>query len=219
MIEVLTVGPIGECCYFLPARTPGTCIVVDPGDEAEAILGHLKEGGLVPSLIALTHGHLDHTGAIPALLAGLEGQGPRPRIAIHAADGAYLGPGAEDANRRVFAAIRALGYFKHYWRPLPGADILLNDGDFLPDSDWQVIHSPGHTAGSACFYNAGLGCLISGDTLFRDGVGRTDGPDSDPEALARSIEGRLFALPPETLVYPGHGEATSLGRERGSFAP
>lgn len=215
MLEALTVGPIGERCYILPLDKEDACILVDPGDEAPRILELLDQRGLAVEYIVLTHGHLDHTAAIPELLAALSARGQKPLLAIHSKDAHYLGPGAEESNRRVFVAIRATGYFRHYWRPLPKADLLLEDGQLIPSSSWEVIHTPGHTAGSICLWNKGLGILVSGDTLFEAGVGRTDGPDSDPEALARSITERLFTLPGSTAVLPGHGEATTIERERG----
>lgn len=215
MIECLTVGPIGECCYLIPAGDEGRCIIVDPGDEAPRILARIDEAGYRPTLVALTHGHLDHTAALPDLMRGFEdrGFGQLP-VAIHKDDAAYLGPEGEGTNRAVFTAIRAMGFFRHYYGKLPPASLLLADGESLPGSGWKVIHTPGHTRGSVCFYDGALGVLIAGDTLFRDGVGRTDGPDSDPALLADSLAKKLFVLPDTTVVYPGHGEATTIGRER-----
>lgn len=215
MIEALTVGPIGERCYILGANDNKACILVDPGDEAGRIFSRLGELGLSPSLIVLTHGHLDHTAALPELLSLLESKGIRPRIAIHKADASYLGNEAEASNRIVFSTIRAMGFFRHYSRPMPAADLLLENGDLIKDSPWRVIHTPGHTMGSICLYDEGAGILVSGDTLFLEGVGRTDSPDSDSGTLAASIRERLFTLPASTLVYPGHGEATTIGHERG----
>lgn len=217
MIEGLTVGPIDERCYILPTETAGLCILVDPGDEAERILARIDARHERVALVVATHGHLDHTAALPGLLHLLADRGPAPLIAVHRKDTAYFGPQAEDMNRRVFKAIRAVGFFNSYFEPMPAATLLLEDGDTLPDSDWRVIHTPGHTAGSICLYSEKHQALISGDTLFRDGVGRTDGPDSDAQSLADSIERRLLALPDGTAVYPGHGDATSIGRERGYF--
>jgi glyoxylase-like metal-dependent hydrolase (beta-lactamase superfamily II) len=183
---------------------------VDPGDSAQEILGFLKEQGIVVNLIVLTHGHLDHTAALPELMPLF---GPsRPRIAIHASDAHYLGKQGEETNKALFEAIRAPSYFRSYWGALPEPDFLLEDGQYLEGSGWQVIHSPGHSPGSLCLYEKESDSLISGDTLFKDGVGRTDTPDSDFHALERSLQ-RLARLPAETKVYPGHGPSTTIGRE------
>lgn len=210
MVERLTVGPIGENAYVL--LDGPSCVLVDPGDEAGRILSFLDSRDLVPSLVVATHGHLDHTAAIPELLDAWSRRGSAVPLAAHAGDADYFGAKGEETNRRLFAAIRALSYFKTYWRPIPAPDILLGDGSALPGSPYVVIHSPGHTRGSICLYNEAGSMLISGDTLFRQGVGRSDGPDSDPEALRSSL-GRLFELPPATRVFPGHGEETSIGAE------
>jgi hydroxyacylglutathione hydrolase len=210
MLERLTVGPLDENVYVLASED--ACIVVDPGDDARRILDFLDSRGYRPSLIAATHGHLDHTAAIPELLDSCRARGAAPPLAIHAADACYLGTAGEETNRRLFASIGALAYFKKFGRSLPEPDILLCDGYELPGSTYKVMHSPGHSPGSICLYSAAEAVLVSGDTLFRDGYGRTDFFDSDPEALADSLE-RLFALPPETRVLPGHGEETTIGRE------
>jgi glyoxylase-like metal-dependent hydrolase (beta-lactamase superfamily II) len=222
MIERMTVGPIGENVYVLPFDSKTSldeegspCLLVDPGDEAERIAAFLESRRLDLRCVVLTHGHLDHTAALPALYAAWGARGAvLPPLAVHKDDLRYLGPEAEAANRETFTAIRAIGFFRHYSAPMPPADLVLDDGDFVAGSSWRVLHSPGHTAGSICLYEADLGVLVSGDTLFRDGVGRTDGPDSSARALEKSISGRLFSLPAGTLVYPGHGEPTTIGRER-----
>lgn len=212
MLERLRVGPIGENVYLLPAAEEGRCLVVDPGDEAARIVSLLDGHGLVPSLVVATHGHLDHTAAIPELLAVFASRGTRIGIAVHCLDADYFGAKGEATNRAVFSAIHALGYFKNYWHSLPSPELLLAEGDFVPGSAYRVIHTPGHTRGSICLYDEAAGILVSGDTLFQAGAGRTDGPDSEPAALERSIS-RLLALPPETRVFPGHGEPTTIGAE------
>jgi hydroxyacylglutathione hydrolase len=211
MIERLRVGPIGENAYIVVAG--GDCILVDPGDEAARILSFLDSRALAPSCVVVTHGHLDHTSAIPELLDAWAKRGLGIRLAVHPLDAAYFGETGETTNRELFAAIRALGYFDAYWRPLPPPDLLLEDGDVVPGSSFRVIHTPGHTAGSICLYDREAAILLSGDTLFQGGVGRTDGPDSNPRLLESSLN-RLFALPAETTVLPGHGESTSIESER-----
>jgi glyoxylase-like metal-dependent hydrolase (beta-lactamase superfamily II) len=213
MLERLRVGPIAENVYILPSDESGRCIVVDPGDEAGRILAFLDDRGLSPSCILATHGHLDHTAAIPELLTDYANRGIRVQLAAHALDAAYFGDRSEDTNREVFAAIHAIGYFKNYWRPIPAPDIVLSDGDTVPGSSFRVLHTPGHTQGSISLYDERSGILVSGDTLFKDGVGRTDGPDSDFVALKASVT-RLLALPPTTRVFPGHGEPTTIYQER-----
>ena len=212
MLERLTVGPIAENAYVIAEGL--ACLLVDPGAEAKRILSFLDSRGLAPTMIVATHGHLDHTAAIPELLAVWRARGVEVPLAVHALDADYFGARAEETNRALFAAIGALGYFKAYWRPIPSPQILLADGDSLPCGSFRTIHSPGHSAGSICLYDPAASMLVSGDTLFRDGVGRTDGPDSDEAALAASLK-RLFTLPPQTRVFPGHGEETTIGRESG----
>jgi hydroxyacylglutathione hydrolase len=211
MLERLRVGPIGENAYIMTDKA-GCCILIDPGDEASRILSFLASHSLRPTHIVCTHGHLDHTGAISELMAVWESRGMMASLAVHGFDADYFGDKGEVTNRQLFAAIHALGYFDSYWRPLPSPELLLSDGDLIPSSTLRVIHTPGHTKGSICLHDEKAGILISGDTLFRDGVGRTDGPDSDSDALRRSLD-RLFALPPETKVFPGHGEPTTIARE------
>jgi hydroxyacylglutathione hydrolase len=210
MIERLTVGPLAENAYLLGSGTGS--LLVDPGDEAPRILSFLDSRGIVPTLVIATHGHLDHTAAIPEVLAAWRGRGIRVPLAVHEADADYFGPKAEETNRRLFSALGALSYFRSFWRPLPAADLLLREGEAVAGGPYVVIHSPGHSPGSACLYDAAAAVLVSGDCLFRDGVGMTQGPDSDPAALQRSLR-RLFALPPSTRVLPGHGEETTIGRE------
>jgi glyoxylase-like metal-dependent hydrolase (beta-lactamase superfamily II) len=135
-----------------------------------------------------------------------------PKIAIHSLDARYLGIAGAETNRALFEAIGAPSFFQGFWNGLPEPDILLSEGDSIPGTSLKVIHSPGHSAGSICLHEAESAFLISGDTLFRDGVGRSDGPDSDPRALEASLA-RLALLPAGTLVFPGHGPRTTIGRE------
>ena len=210
MIMTLSVGPIGVNVHIVDLGD-GRAVVVDPGAEPERIAVALE--GLKPICIALTHGHLDHTAALPALLAVL---GPVP-VAIHAADARYLGAESRATNLRTFTDIGARSFFDRYWTPLPEADVLLNDGDFLPGTGIGVLHTPGHSSGSCCFYIEADSALLSGDTLFRGGLGRTDNFDASEEAILDSILRRILILPPETKVFPGHGEPTTVAAERPYF--
>lgn len=222
----LKLGPIGENCYIV--KSGDTILVIDPGAEPEKIISFLHEHLFDPSLIVLTHGHLDHTAAIPELFAMLGDSLP---IAVHPQDAVYLGESGEMTNRALFDAIKAPSYFRAYWNLLPPPSVLLEDGMNVKGTTLRVIHTPGHSRGSICLYEPELeegsygyddvvaeekantiSCIITGDTLFRDGVGRTDGPDSDPIALGRSLE-KLAHYSHTTLVFPGHGPRTTIGRE------
>jgi len=207
-VERLRVGPIGENVYAVQAGEIG--FLVDPGDDADSILKFLSEKEITVSLIVLTHGHLDHTAALPALMEKWKDK--LPDIAVHSLDARYLGAAGEETNKLLFDAIKAPSFFANFWKDLPEPTILLAEGDLIPGTGYTVLHTPGHSAGSICLYDRESPILISGDTLFRDGVGRADGPDADPAALQSSLA-RLSRLPPETIVYPGHGPRTTIGRE------
>lgn len=207
-IERVRVGPLGENVYAV--ETGDFSFIVDPGDNPGAILEFLAQKQIRPRVVVLTHGHLDHCAALPELMEAWKDN--PPLVAIHGADAAYLGRRGEETNRSLFAAIGAPSFFANYWRYMPEPDILLEDGQKLDGTEFVVLHTPGHSAGSICLYDKASANLISGDTLFRDGVGRTDGPDSDYHALGDSLR-RLSALPLDTTVHPGHGPRTTIGRE------
>lgn len=220
MLERIAVGAFAANCWILPADPlagPDSkdCVVVDPGAEADRIISFLDERGLMPRLIACTHGHVDHICAIGPLKAAFAARSIDLRVAIHREDAGYLGEEGEARNRDLFRQLGAGSFFKSIWSPVPPADIFVEDGELLPGTGWRVIHTPGHSKGSICLYAEPAGLLVSGDTLFRDGVGRTDGPDASMEELRESIGWKLFSLPASTKVFPGHGDPTTIGRERG----
>jgi hydroxyacylglutathione hydrolase len=217
MIQSVSVGPIGENVHIV--ENPGApVVVVDPGAEAGRLLplitAAIARTNAPEVLLVCTHGHLDHVAAIPEVLAGLGRQDIPARLIAPEADRAYFGETAEATNRRVFAGIHAMEFFDRYWRPIPEADIYYTDGDSIPGTDITAIHTPGHTQGSSCLLAEGGKDLLSGDTLFRDGRGRTDNFDSDEMALVSSIREKLCILPDSVRVWPGHGGQTSIGREK-----
>lgn len=201
-ITTLVVGTIDANCYLVTCPRTRVTLIVDPGAKGERILAQVaKLGGAVAGILH-THGHFDHISATEEVLAGL----PEPvRVWAHPAD-AYL---YEPAQRAMGAAF---GY------PLPATpampDVPLVEGDTVEVGDLRlrVIETPGHTPGSVSLV-CGDVCL-SGDTLFRRGIGRTDLLGGDEEAIYESIMSRLYTLPGETRVYPGHGEPTTIDEER-----
>jgi glyoxylase-like metal-dependent hydrolase (beta-lactamase superfamily II) len=201
-IERITVGALEANCYLVICPETREALLVDPGAEQENILAAVAKSGAQVRMVLHTHGHFDHIGATEEVLAGLPASTP---LAAHPAD-AYL---YEAENREIGAMF---GY------PLPEMlampDMTLADGQTLEIGTLriEVLHTPGHTPGSICLIVGG-DCL-SGDTLFRRGIGRTDLLGGDEEAIYESIATRLYPLPAETRVYPGHGEATTIGEER-----
>ncbi len=184
-LDILPLGLLGANCYLL--WEDGDCVAIDPGGEAKRILARLGELGVTLRAIVLTHGHFDHVGAVGALR---EATGCR----------VYL-PAPDTALPTQITA-----------GPIPYTD-LFNDGDTLRFGSigLQAILTPGHTPGSSCL-RAGS-WLFTGDTLFRGSIGRTDLPCGDWEQMCDSIR-KIAALEGDFYVYPGHGDATTLDRER-----
>jgi hydroxyacylglutathione hydrolase len=207
MRRVLRVGPFDTNSY-VSARD--RAVLIDPGAEPEALLEALSETGLPLAGVILSHGHIDHVGALPELWEEL---GPFP-IAIHPADAASLGPGSLALHRGTLARLGAESLLSAFLsRDCPAPSYAMRSGQ-VPFAPWLLaLETPGHSPGSVCLYDAEEGIIYSGDTLFRDGLGRTDLEGGDAEAILASIRKVLFALPKETEVLPGHGAPTSLGRE------
>ncbi|MBN2874485.1 MAG: MBL fold metallo-hydrolase [Spirochaetales bacterium] len=217
MIRRLSVGPLGENVYIV--EDPGVpLVVVDPGAEPERILAEtlaaFHRSNAPAVYVALTHGHLDHVGALGGLLAGLASEEVPTRTFAPSGDRNYFGATARETNERIFASIHGMGYFHKHWADVPEPDDYYDDGFVLPGTSIVALHTPGHTQGSSCFLAEGGSALIAGDTLFRDGRGRTDNFDADEGTIVRSIRERLCALPESVRVWPGHGEPTTIGREK-----
>ncbi len=193
-VKKIEVGLLGENAYILEYENGA--VLVDPGADVERITEAL--GGKPCLTVLLTHAHVDHIGAVAAL------QRAGAKVALHEADLPLLrGPGNLAA---------AMGLPLEPFEP----DVLLQGGEVLPlgVGEVRVLHTPGHTAGSVCYAIGDL--LFSGDTLFYDSVGRTDFPSGDPSALQNSLRNVLFKLEGDYTVYPGHGPATTLLREKAS---
>ncbi len=172
---------------------------IDPDLTGGLLKATLEKQKLTLRGILLTHGHYDHIASVGAL----KGMYPEAKLAIHRLDAEKLAD--SQANLSAWQGQAITG---------PEADQLLEEGDELPlgGECLRVIHTPGHTPGSVCFYSPGR--LFSGDTLFCMGVGRWDFPGGDGQALIRGIREKLLVLPDDTQVFPGHGPATTIGAER-----
>ena len=199
-IARLVVGYVSTNCYIVCNEQEGSCVIVDPGDNAAGIIKTMKDRNTEPVAILLTHGHFDHILAVPELT------GAYPDIQVYAyeAEKALL----TDAGLNETRMIR---------KPMTLDSVrYLKDGEELTllGAVWRVISTPGHTAGSCCYYLPEEGILFSGDTLFDGDCGRTDLPTGNSSAILHSIREILMKLPDETQVLPGHETFTTIGRER-----
>lgn len=203
---------LGVCqtnCYFLYRDGAEECIVVDPADSGNNLYAALQKNGFRVAGILLTHGHFDHIWGLDALRAAAnaaaEADGLEPVKAYAHEDEREL---LRDAEKNVSEqAGRACTTY---------ADVYVKDGQeiSLAGMSCKVIATPGHTAGGCCYYFEEAGMLVSGDTLFAESVGRTDFPTGSMGTLIRSIREKLFVLPDDTRVYPGHGDSTTIGHEK-----
>lgn len=196
----MIVGPLETNCYVFFCPETKECAIIDPGAEADRIFSIITTLSLKPVIILNTHGHVDHTGAN----VEIKDRYHIP-ILLHSADLPLL----EENIQLEFGLM--LGA-----KPTPNPDRLLADRDEIKVGhlSLKVIHTPGHTPGSVCFYTEGI--LFSGDTLFCGGVGRTDLPGGSWKELAKSLKTRIMTLPNTTIVLPGHGPKTTIGDERES---
>ena len=186
-------------CYFVYHEGSGDCIVFDPADRGDYIYEVLKSKGFSVKAICLTHGHFDHIWGCSKLRALSSAQ-------------VY----ALDAEQPLLESV-ILNVSEQAGRGCTvKANTFVHDLEVLELNGFrlQVLATPGHTAGSCCYYFPEDGILISGDTLFEESIGRTDLPTGSMSELTNSIMNKLSPLPDDTKVYPGHGEQTTIGHER-----
>ncbi len=195
-IQTFAVGEMSANCYFLTQDKD--CIIVDPGDSADFLLEQISMLGLTVKALISTHGHFDHVMAVGEMQLSL---------------GVPFLLGIQDeflVKRLEETARHFLGYSPAILKPHTITNItqqLLNKSGF----DLTLILTPGHTPGSICIYSEEEGSVFTGDTVFKDAVGRYDFAYSNKKQLFASIKENILALPEETTVYPGHGELTSVG--------
>lgn len=213
MVERIIVGPLNTNAYIFSSWKK-ECILIDPGGDAEKLITQMVLKNLIPRGIILTHGHLDHTRAAAAIKEYYSGKGHTIPMAVHRLDSRLLGVGAKvyHVKHLEFLKLTHEEVFNEPYSPAPEADLILEEGDLPFESDLKVLHTPGHTQGSICLYSESQSLLFSGDTLFFGEIGRTDLPESDPQALIESIKTKIFVLPEETRIFPGHGPITTLER-------
>jgi glyoxylase-like metal-dependent hydrolase (beta-lactamase superfamily II) len=203
LAETIPVGPLACNCSIVADEETGLAIVIDAGDESAKILAGLRRAGAEAVFLLHTHAHFDH-------IAGTRGvkESSGAQIGLHPAD-LFLYEALVEQGRMFDCAFED---------PLP-VDLEIEDGQVLEfgTSRVRVLHTPGHTPGSVSFLLEGQeSILFSGDTLFRDSIGRTDLWGGSFAAIEKSIRSRLYALPEDLRVIPGHGPETTIGREKRS---
>ncbi|MDD5082838.1 MAG: MBL fold metallo-hydrolase [Dehalococcoidales bacterium] len=197
IINVLAVGPFSSNCYIIGAEASREGMIIDPGDEAPVILKKVAGLKLDIKSIVLTHGHIDHIGALKEIKEATGAE-----VCLHPADVSIF---QDNSINTMFGL--------NYPAP-PSPDRLLQGGDNIDVGDLRflVLHTPGHSPGSICLLSPGV--VFTGDTLFNYGIGRTDFTGGSFPQLMDSIHTKLMVLPDDTVVYPGHGPASTIGAER-----
>lgn len=194
LIETIAAGPLESNCYLAGDEDTKEIFVIDPGGDYKKIKDIIDENGLKPKAVINTHGHGDHIGANKEF--GIP-------VWIHRLDADFL----MDPSKNLSGI---MGFFL---KTKP-ASRMLEDGDALTIGkyDIKVIHTPGHTPGSICL--KGPGVIFTGDTLFCEGIGRTDFAYGSEDDIMRSIKEKLFTLDDDNIIYPGHGPVSTIGNEK-----
>ncbi len=197
-IHVRPIGPFQVNCYILTDDESRTCAVIDaPGWDP--LMDTVLKNGYTPAWIALTHGHIDHIAGLKQIQSRLDCP-----VYLHPEDRPML----ERVDNNPFKAMLAAE------KPLqPEHDLTADTRLALGDTTFTTIHTPGHTPGGVCLYD-GKGLLFSGDTLFLESIGRTDLPGGSMHVLLNSIRKKLWTLPDDTRILPGHGPETTIGHEK-----
>lgn len=204
-IGVVVSAPFMENTWIVRLADRSDCVVVDPGFQPEQIIAHLRRRQLSPSMILLTHGHADHIAGN----AALKREWPDLPIVIGKGDAHMLSDA--NANLSMLGAVAVTS---------PPADRLVAEGESVAAAgmSFDVLDIPGHSPGHVVYVLRAVDPIVvlGGDVLFQGSIGRCDFPGGDQELLVGGIRKKLFALPDETIVYPGHGEPTTVGDERDS---
>ena len=199
-VKTCVLGAVSTNCYLVYNESTKKAVIVDPADNAQFILNKCNELGITPEAILLTHGHFDHIMAAEDVRRSFH-------IKIYASE-------TEDAMLSDSGLNLSGGWAGK--QTSFHADVLLKDGDELEliGFRWKVIETPGHTTGSVCYYVPEEEVVFSGDPLFCESYGRTDLPTGSSSQMVSSLLDKVFALPDDTMAYPGHGDTTTIGYEK-----
>lgn len=199
-IQTYVLGEVSTNCYLIYHDGLRQAVVVDPADNGAYVLNKCRELNVKPVAVLLTHGHFDHILAVKDICRAFP-------CKVYA--------GREEDRLLKDPSLNLSGSMGSEQTSLE-ADVLVKEGDELSliGFTWKVLETPGHTAGSVCYYVESEQVLLSGDTLFAGSLGRTDLPTGDMRDIVCSIREKLLSLPADTMVYPGHGETTTIGHEQ-----
>jgi len=198
ILKTITVGPLGVNCYLIGCEKTKAGAVIDPGDDAPIISNAIKQNELDIKYILLTHGHVDHLAHLMKLRDEINAQ-----FLMHQED-AFLFKG-------LLAQALMFG-LPNPGNPKPDRFIAEGEEILLGELKIKVLHTPGHSPGSVTYFVEDK--LFVGDLVFAGSIGRTDLPKGNYQTLINSIETKIFTLPDETIIYPGHGPTTTVGQEK-----
>lgn len=201
-IDTFMLGAYETNCYILrESETAKDCLIIDVGLEPGRFIDFFRSEKLNPVAIVLTHGHIDHIAGVTVLRTEF----PDIKVYVHKLDADML----TEAHRNLSAMLGAA------FSTEP-ADLIIEEKSVIEDAGikLEVLHTPGHTPGGVCLYSKDEGVVFTDDALFADSVGRTDFPGGSMAQLVKGIKEKLLILPDDTIVYPGHGPATTIGREK-----
>ncbi len=201
IVRQIIVGSMAVCCYIAACEKTKKAAVIDPGGDVDKILAEVEQMGVTVDYVIATHGHPDHVCGNRAIQ-----EATGAKIIMHKDDERFFG---QDEVKQYFSMLGM--------EPSPPADIEVEEGDEITigEEKFQVIHTPGHSPGGMCLYNSPD--LITGDTLFVGGLGRTDFPGGSHQELLDSINSKLLVMPDDTIVWPGHaygGPRSTIGQEK-----
>lgn len=199
-IKTYVLGGVSTNCYLTFREGEKAAVIIDPADNADYLVSKCREFGVEPEAVLLTHAHFDHMLAADDIRKKFG-----CKLYVHMEDERMLNDPSLNLSGTLGTEQVSIS-----------ADHLLRDGDVLHflNLEWKVMATPGHTAGSVCYYLPEEEVLFSGDTLFAESLGRTDLLTGSMSAIVRSIAEKLLVLPDDIMVYPGHGDATTIGHEK-----
>ena len=201
-IQTLNKNHMGQNIYLCWCGETKEGVIIDAGCDAadvDTIMGTMNQEGLTIQRILLTHGHFDHICGLTKVK-----KLTNAKVYIHTQDKAMMESPKLNLSTHMGQNVSAT------------ADEVFEDGDLITFGECQlkILHTPGHTLGGCCFYNAASGDIFVGDTLFKGSIGRTDFPGGDHAQLIRNIKAKLLKLPEHTRIYPGHGGSSTIGDEK-----